>query len=909
MNSIFSMDDSYSVSSKIINLITLYTVVLSITGYVLLWYIGINTQISVTIVMAMLVVAALWGVYRLTGNYDLWANTYVYMLNIILLPLLFVYGGGLYGGMAVLFLGGYIVTFLALSGIKLLIAVIVTSAWYLFVFAFSFYYSDRIIYFTEYSAIWLDILFCFVATSFITTLVLLLYTNIFHRLRRSIEHSQQIIEETGAVKSRFLASMSNELRTPMNAILGMAELLEKEEKNGRVFFEISTIKDSAYALLDTINNVITYSQLDLNRIQLIPHQFYFGKMIKDIIYMVNIEMGNKGLQFVTEIDPTIPDVMYGDEVRISQVFHYILYNAVKSTDDGRIILKISHEKNESNKSARVFVQISDTSMGLTEDEKEAIFTSFEIYDSRKYSQLKKTGLELTICRDILKLMNGSLAIDSISDVGTNVSFDFQVFYVENTPIVKCDRVSDKRALVFVQRNSRNSFWHTLMGQFGIIPDVVFTYAAFEVMLREKNYDYIFVSDYTYQEIEGLVKQYDIEEKCYIITDHNHVYGDYGGCRILRRPISCLNLSEVVSGTWDAGNYIEENTKEQFVAPEASVLVVDDNMVNLKVAVNLLQKYEVNVSTASSGQEALDKCRREHFDIVFLDQTMPGMDGIETLSELRKSVDEYYGNAPVVCMTSAIGNDIREDLIRAGFVEYLVKPIKNRYLERVLKDYLKKELIHIKQEPDKPTAETVNDENIKPGLDEEIGLYRTGGSLDIYCAILNTYLKEGHIKIDEIFNQYADGDTANFVINVHAVKGSSASIGAMEVSELFRRLEMAGKEGRMEFVEENLDAYMEKYKEILETVKAYLIDHDCLEDNEVSVKELDEQEFDITTMIQVRDALEDFEIELCESIIKGWSGCNFGPEINNYVLSIEKAVDSFDYDRAQEFAEEFIEVFS
>lgn len=906
-------DESTPISARLINLIAFYIELCAVAGLVIFTYIKMDMGLIVSILAMIVLVAVVWTVSRIAQNRMYAAYFFAYAINMLILPMFFIFGGGLNSGMAMLFSGGFILTFLLLEGVACVVAVVIQGIWYTFVIAFAYYFPEKIASIPQGVALLIDVLFCFVVASIVAAVILAVYGRIYNTMRSSVEASMRMIQETSIVKSRFLANMSHELRTPMNAILGMAELLERDEKNSSIAYEIKMIKDSAFSLLTTINNVLTYSKLDSRKLDLAPQQFNFSKLLKDVIYTINLEILDKNIQLFTDIDPDIPDVLYGDDARIRQIFHYILFNAVRDTDDGRIAMEISFKHHPKKNKITLYARITDTGIGLTDDEQNSLFSSFEIYDSRKNSQLKRIGLELTICRDMLALMNGNISVESITGVGTSVYIDFEVFQADRGSIVSIDRIRNEKALIYIEdRETRTQAWNNLAGQFGVVPMFANSPAAFEARIRERHFDYIFISADSLPILKDILSTYNCIDNVWVITDLRHVYGDFGKCKILRNPVSCLNLSEVFNGTWDADDYKDKENIESFKAPDARILIVDDNMVNLKVAAGLLSKYDILPALATSGNEAIDRCQRAEFDLILMDQLMPEMDGFQTLSAIRKLPGEHNQKVPIVCLTATIGSDIREELLRKGFQEYLAKPIKTRYLEDVLRTFLPKDRIVIAS-----AASDANDYNsfdgatsIEEGFVPEQGLDRTGGDMGVYTAILNTYCREGVKKIEDIIDEYNSGDIPLFVINVHAVKGSSASIGAPEVSELFRQLEMAGKDNDTEFIDRHLDNAIDKYKAVLSDIHDYLVSQNALEDDGNTGGTLGEEvDFDIDTMRALHDYIEDFNTELFEGVFAEWDGKNFGAEINNYVSSIKKAIDSFDYDMALSFVDEFIEVFS
>lgn len=894
----------WPVQFRIINLITLYTAVIS--TFVLPLFIWVKASWSLVIVVGIFAAAAfaLNIAARFMTDYKLFYYVYAFVINIILLPMLYIYSGGLYSGMPMLFIAGYIVIFLLLDGISLVVSVIIISIWYCYVMAYSYYNPDMLSHIQNDKALLADIGVCFLCTAVTATTVLWIHTGVYKRLNKSLQQSRNMVEETAKVRSRFLASMSGELRTPMNAILNMAEMLEREG-NTDIIYERYMIQESAFSLLDTINNVINYSNLDLGRLSLSPRQFSLKKFFSDVIYTFGLEIQNKGLRFETSINPAIPMQVYGDISRIHEVFQYVLYNAVKSTDDGRISMDIDYTQRPENKAVTIRVKITDTGMGLSEEEKNSIFSSFEIYDSKKFSQLKKVGLELTICRDILWLMNGDMIIDSIEGVGTEIEFWFDVYAVEDTPLVDTALKTGKRALVLVEKNTRSAHWVKLFHQFGIMTELVYTAMAFETMIKERGFELYLLSDYSYRAVENIINKYSIQNRCYVLTDYEHTYMDFGKCRILRRPVNSLNLAEAVADTWNEEDYIDNAAIREFTAPRARVLIVDDQLINLKVISGLLSQYGMLPSVASTAAEAISKCECEEYDIIFADREMPVTSGLELLHNIRRLNNNANALVPVIALASSLGTVVKEEYFKEGFNGCLAKPVKFRELDEILRQYLPESLLEAAKHEEK--AEKTF-EAIPAGLLAEKGLERCGGDERMYCSILATFYKEGAPKIEQILSQHESGDIAGFTINVHAVKSAAASIGGLRTSEAYKELEAAGKAEDTKYINDNLQPAIVLYRELLEDVEKYLRSRDAFEEKSAAdVSEAELEEIDIQDLELFIQYADEFETELLEELSARLSGRNFGDKVNPYIADMLTAVEEFDYDIALDKAKELLEV--
>jgi CheY-like chemotaxis protein len=305
-----------------------------------------------------------------------------------------------------------------------------------------------------------------------------------------------------------------------------------------------------------------------------------------------------------------------------------------------------------------------------------------------------------------------------------------------------------------------------------------------------------VPDEAYENLRNIISLYQCEEDTYITTVHSAMYGDFGKCRLFYNPFSCITVADILNHKWNKDDYKRSATARTFMAKKAKVLVVDDNAVNLKVAAGIFGKYGINISVATCGQDGLKKIESDRYDLILMDMVMPDMSGSDVLQLIRQKEDKYYKEVPVVALTAQNGSNAREEILKLGFQEYLSKPIKRRYLEHCLLSFLPEELIErIKPEEqnknEKPAKKTDTPEPVQSGLNTEKGLLNIGFNQDAYAAILNTYYSEGLKYLDMLPDLLEAGDIQLFTTNVHGIKSSSASIGAMEVSGLFKELEFAG----------------------------------------------------------------------------------------------------------------------
>lgn len=902
----YFIDDAVSMRERALTLIMGYTVAAMLSGQLIFMHVGNMLQCLISIGACCAVVTILWFIIHRYRVYNVGSIIFSYFLNMICLPMFFILGGGLYGGMEFLFITGVIITFFILDGVQLLIAAAVDVIWYIMVLSLTYYDADIVQNIPHGIKAYISFVFAFIISALVPCMIFAFQNTVFQWQRDRVKESLKSIELASRTKSRFLANMSHELRTPMNAILGMANLIAGEDHDNVAGEDLSLIRQTASSLLTTINDILTYSKLESDRLQLIPEQYSFKKMMNDVIYNISTEAENKNVDFYADIAPDIPDVLYGDDTKIIQVFQYLLFYAVENTESGRIMMDVKCRRSSEMNSVTIFVRICDTGEGLSHDDLSSIYTSYETYDSRRDSRLKKFGLELTICRGILAKMKGDLQLESIADVGSSASFCFDNFLIENVPIIDITEIASPQVLVFCCSPYSRKRWGKLIGELGITAEFADTPECFESAVMKKSFDYIFIPQGRFESLKGGLDKAD-EKNVYVITDHMHSMGDFGRCRIVRRPLNSMNAGDILCNRWDRREYESPDAHDTFTAPEARALLVDDNMVNIKVAEALLQKYGIKVTSVNSGEKALKKMteqgsiRGEQYDIVFLDHIMPQMDGAETLKQIRKCGAGNAASVPIISMTANIGEDIRNEMLQTGFQDYLAKPVKVRYLERILLKFLPQDrIIRAVNSTDENSSGTESEPQISGGFDMSAGIANVGGNEDVYDSILMVYYNEGLVKAEDIASEYSrDGDLKRFVTDVHSMKGSSANIGASEMSDAFRKLEMAGKAGDRESIENKLDCTLKGFASLLAFIKKYLQDKgkftermhgdendDFADDRVLEMPDMDE-------ILDLKNELSGENYEEFARLLASLVSRNFGHRLNEEILGIQASFENGD----------------
>ncbi len=597
-------------------------------------------------------------------------------------------------------------------------------------------------------------------------------------LRRAHENALQSTQ----AKSNFLANMSHEIRTPMNAISGMAEIILREELSPTIAEYANGIKTACHSLLTIINDILDISKIESGKLEIIETEYNFTTLINDIINMARINISKKeNLLLGTYVDSSIPINLYGDDIRIKQIIINILNNAIKFTREGYVNLGITAAYNEEGK-VTISFQVKDTGIGIKAEDLERLFVEFEQADTKKNRKIEGTGLGLAISKTLCEMMGGEIKVESVIGEGSTFTVIITQSFSEYQPIAFVPEV--KNVLLYETRPIYQANIAASVHNLGSECDTCTNQAELTDKLSTKYYDYIFISPFHLGKVEELKRMYNLGTEIIILLETNSPPLDTKHVT-LTLPLNCTQIANAFNHTTIAMN---ESTELSFTAPDARILIVDDNPVNLTVASGLMSPYEFTIDTALSGKDAIEKVSHEQYDIVFMDHLMPEMDGIDTTIAIRKFEGAYYKEVPIIALTANAIAGTREMFLKEGMNDFLAKPIEMKDLHAILTKWLP-ESKQIASDNSVPKSELGSSTTIE-GLNAEYALSMLGGNMAIYQSVLQIYCKDGVEKLN-VIKQYLDArDLGGFRIEVHAMRSASASIGALALSDQARKLEEA-----------------------------------------------------------------------------------------------------------------------
>ena len=727
------------------------------------------------------------------------------------------------------------------------------------------------------------------------------------QMRKSVEEARQ----AERYKSDFLANMSHEIRTPMNAIIGMCELILRENSLSESVREnCFNIQAAGKSLLSIINDILDFSKIESGKMELIEAEFNIASVLNDVINMSEARRKGKNLEIWVDADPHIPKGLIGDELRIRQIIINLMTNAIKFTEKGSVTLTVDQKAQEYG--VNLIVTVTDTGLGITEENIEKLFTSFRQVDTRKNRSVEGTGLGLAICKQLVRQMGGFISVRSKYGVGSEFRFVIPLKVSDASPFVAVKEPEKVCAAACFGENAsgdqQREIFSATSRKLGIRCEFAKTIENLKALTGEKKFTHIFVSGREYLKDTEFFAQTAQRTRIFVIQDRVDGLVLPEGIKPIYRPFYVLPAVAALNNERLVLNLNERRGADiGFSAPRARVLIVDDNAVNLKVVTGLMQPYNMQIITAESGPGAIKMLRSRDIDLVFMDHMMAEMDGVEATEIIRNMEGEYYKKLPIIALTANAVNGAREMYINAGLNDFLAKPIELSALDRILRNYLPKEYM---QPPtrsfypmgDRRRRRTDAQEKVASLLDFDKGLSYVGGNVEAYREILSLFAQKSSEKIGRIEALYKSGDLKDYIIEVHALKSTSLSIGAEKLSELAKELEAAGKAGSFSPEKKN-EELLRLYAEAANTIRRYLDAGKAAEIRSEAPKseKLSEVSADVLWIYieKAREACRGFDAKQVAELAQRVANYSFGGEaVHDYFMSAANYAEDFEYEAAE-----------
>ena len=506
-------------------------------------------------------------------------------------------------------------------------------------------------------------------------------------------------DRANQAKSAFLATMSHEIRTPLNGVMGMASLLAGTKLNSEQEEYVNIINTSGDALLGVINDILDFSKIESGNMEIEEHDFDIRQCVENVLDVFSSRAAEMKLDLVYQIDHLVPPMIVGDSLRLRQVLLNLVSNAMKFTHKGEVFVQV-HLENASGSNLQIGFDVKDTGIGIPKDKLSSLFKAFSQVDSSTTRKYGGTGLGLTISERLIKLMGGEVTVSSEDGVGSTFSFHIQAKEARSSKkqyTTFSIAGNEGKNILVVDDNATNlSILKAQLEIWKLSPTLALSgKQALEILALGTTF-HLIITDMQMPEMDGVMLAIKIKEKMpqlpiillSSVGDESTSKFPHLFNSVLTKPIKQTQLYNLIQMELKQNDSVVLENKNKPVLSEdfakaypLNILIAEDNLINQKLAMRVLNKLGYEPEIANNGKEALDMQLSNNYDVILMDMLMPEMDGLQATEMIRKTLSVQ---PQIVAMTANALPEDRAACMKAGMNDYISKPIKLDILMEILK---------------------------------------------------------------------------------------------------------------------------------------------------------------------------------------------------------------------------------